>query len=365
MRLVVLACIAAAGCDSLFHLDHVPLPTDAAIDGPGSSNGSDVPNLVFVSSQKIVPATLGGTAAADALCTTLATNAGHPGHYVAWLGTSTESATQRIGATARGWVRADGRPFADTLVDIVQGKVWYPLRLTETGEDIALSGSDADLVVVTATMPSGETQLPNCNDFTTATLQGVTAGLADAAPFGWNANMGAVCSSAARVYCFGVDHTAPVSLVPDSTRLAFITFDAPAAGLAGFDQRCATEAAQAARAGTFRAAVATTSASALARFPNGGPWVRADGVTAVDSAGNLIAPIELDAAGGFQGVAVAWNGATSLVAKAPSSAASCFDWTHVDNTQGLTGNNTRSGPQGFGGIANSCANSLPVYCLQD
>lgn len=365
MRLVVLACIAAAGCDSLFHLDHVPLPTDAAIDGPGSSNGSDVPNLVFVSSQKIVPATLGGAAAADALCTTLATNAGHPGHYVAWLGTSTASATTRIGATARGWVRADGRPFADTLVDIAQGKVWYPLRLDENGNDIAVSATAADLVVVTGTMPSGETQLPNCNDFTMATLQGVMAGLADAAPFGWSSNMGAICSDAVRVYCFGVDHTATVSLVPESTRLAFVTVDPPGTGLAAFDQQCAMDAARAQRTGTFRAAVATTSSSALARFPNGGPWVRADGVTAVDSAGNLIAPIELDAGGGLQGVTVTWNGATSLIAKAPSSAASCFDWTRVDATQGLSGNNTRSGHDGFGGIANSCANALPVYCLQD
>ena len=330
-------------------------------------SGSDTPNLVFVSSQTIVPASLGGASAADALCTSLATHAGHPGHYVAWLGTSTESATERIGGSARGWVRPDGRPFADTLVDIALGHVWYPLRLTENGDDLAETGSASDLVVVTGTNADGTTGADTCGDYTMQMIAGVQAGLADDAPFGWNSNMGAACTSAVRLYCFGVDHTVPVSLVPEATRVAFVSVSQASggAGLSAFDKICFDEALNVNLPGTFHAALATTSSPALGRLVMPGPWVRPDGVTAIDANGKLIAPIEIAADGSTVASNVDWCGATSLTTKAPGAAASCFDWTQSDGTQGLSGNHSRSGSEGFGGIPNSCINPMGVYCLQD
>jgi len=331
------------------------------------SNGSDVPNLVFVSSQTVVPASLGGAGAADALCTSLANHAGHAGRYVAWLGTSTESATERIGGTARGWVRADGRPFADTLVDIALGRIWYPLRLTENGDDVVATGNASDLVVVTGTNADGTTGTDTCGDYTKQTIAGVQAGLADDAPLGWDSNMGADCTAAVRLYCFGIDHTAPVTLVPEATRIAFVSVSQASggAGLSAFDGICFNDALAAELPGTFHAALATTSAQALGRVVMPGPWVRPDGVTAIDASGKLLAPIELTADGTNQPSNVDWCGAPSLVTKAPGNAASCFDWTHSDATQGLSGNHSRSGSEGFGGIPNSCANPMGVYCLQD
>ena len=331
------------------------------------SNGSDGPNLVFVSSQMIVPASLGGAGAADALCTSLAMQAGRAGHYVAWLGTSTESATERIGGAARGWVRADGRPFGDTIVDIALGHVWYPLRLTENGDDIATSGSAADLVVVTGTNANGTSGTDTCGDYTMQTIAGVQAGLADDAPFGWNSNMGASCTAPARLYCFGIDHTAPVSLVPEATRVAFVSqsLASGGSGLSAFDKICFNDALDIGLSGTFHAALATTSAPALGRLAMPGPWVRPDGVTAIDANGKLLAPIELAADGTNVPSNVDWCGAASLTTKAPGNAASCFDWTVSDGTLGLSGNHTRSGSEGFGGIPNSCANPMGVYCLQD
>ncbi|HSN24670.1 MAG TPA: hypothetical protein VLT45_00245 [Kofleriaceae bacterium] len=367
MRLVVFAWLACSGCDALFHLDHVPLPGDGTSGSDATlGDGAGGTNLVFVSSQTVVPASLGGAAGADALCTSLATRAGHPGTYVAWLGTSTKSAPLRIGTTARGWVRADGRPFADTVVDIVQGNVWYPLRLTETGEDVG-AGSAADLTVVTGTNADGTTGSTTCGDFTTATIQGVSAGLADNAPYGWSSNMGAACTSSVRLYCFGVDRVEPVSLTPESTRRAFITLDAYpiGGGIAALDQACAVDATSFHLTGTFKAAVATTTQSALSRFAPGAPWVRPDGVTAIDSSGSIVTPIELDGGGGNEQVGVAWAGAPSLIAKSPTSAASCYDWTRADGTLGLTGNYSRSAGEAFGGIPNTCNNMMHVYCLQD
>jgi hypothetical protein len=367
MRLALVLCFTCAGCDVLFQLDHVPAPGSVTTDaGSDAETGSDVPNLVFVSSMKVAPGTLGGVAAADALCTSLATAAGIPGHYVAWLGSSAATAPSHLGATARGWVRPDGRPFADTVVDIVQQHVWYPLRLTEAGDDVATSNDPSDLVVATGTELNGSTSIYTCSDYTSPSAA-VSSGLADDAPFGWDTNMGGACATPARLYCFGVDHVAPVALVPASTRLAFVTaYDLLAtAGVAGFDQQCAVEAAAANLPGTYRAAVATTSGSALSRFAPGAPWVRIDGVTTIDSSGAIMAPLEEDADGMVDGPTVAWSGSPSLSTKAATLAASCGDWTASTSTQGLTGNDTRSGTDAFGGIPNPCNNMLRVYCLQD
>jgi len=367
MRLALVLCLACAGCDLLFQLDHVPLPGDGAVGGSdGSGGGSDVPNLVFVTSQKVAPASLGGVAAGDALCNSLAHAAGHPEHYVAWLSSSAASATARIGTTARGWVRADGKPFADTLVDIAQDRVWYPLRLTESGDDVTSSGLDSDLVVATGTDQNGAASINTCDDYTNP-AKGIESGLADDSPYGWGWYMGDGCNMPARLYCFGVDHSAPVALTPESTRHAFVSVNdlTSGGGVAGFDADCASEAAMAQLPGTYHAAVATTSQPALGRFTTGVPWVRADGVTVIDANGALVAPIELNAGGGIEGSTVAWCGASSLITKAPGSAASCFDWTRTDTTQGLTGNITRSGTEAFGGIPNNCNIAIRVYCLQD
>jgi len=365
-RFIVVACLACTGCEALFHLDKLRLVVDGAPGSDGSTDAPGEPNLAFVTSQKVVPASLGSVAAADAMCSSLAAAAGHPGHYVAWLSSSTSNATSRMGTTARGWVRADGRPFADTLVDIAQGRIWYPLRLTEAGDDVASSGDPADLVVATGTEASGAPSLGNtCSDYTNPS-GGITTGLADNAPYGWTSQMGGGCSTAMRLYCFEIDHATPVTLVPESSRQAFVltTDVSGGATLASDDQHCNTEAAGAGLPGTYRAALATTTASALSRFTPGAPWVRADGVTTIDSSGAMLAPVLFEAGGGFE-LTVAWSGAPSLTAKAPTAAASCGDWTLTNTTQGLTGNVSRSAGEAFGGIPNACSNSLRVYCLQD
>jgi hypothetical protein len=63
-------------------------------------------NYAFASSAVYVPGSFGGLAGADEKCQTLATNAGLPGHFLAWLSTSTTDARSRF-ASARGWIRPD------------------------------------------------------------------------------------------------------------------------------------------------------------------------------------------------------------------------------------------------------------------
>lgn len=367
MRFVVVAFLLCTACQALFHVEKVPTGADAAPGVDGAIDGPDQPNLAFVTSLKVAPGSLGSVQAADAMCSSLATSAGHPGNYVAWLSSSTSSATSRIGTSARGWVRRDGRPFADTLVDIAQGKVWYPLRLTEAGDDVASSGAAADLVVATGTEANGSPSIYTCNDYTSASsTSGITAGLADNAPYGWTSQMGASCAQPARLYCLGIDHSVPVTLVPESARHAFVSVNDVTSGgtLAAYDQECTTEAISAGLTGTYRAALATTTRSALSRFTAGAPWIRADGVTTIDSSGAMLAPVLFQPVGGFD-ITVAWSGASTLSAIAPSAAASCGDWTLIDTTQGLTGNVSRSAREAFGGIPNPCNNALRMYCLQD
>src|SRR5262249_21678466 len=110
---------------------------------------------------------LGGLAGADGLCATRAMAASLPGTYRAWLSTSTVNAKDRL-AGARGWVRTDGLPFADTIADIVSGKILYPIRLDERGAD--LPTALGQVFVATGTDPDGTlstTQVGTCDDFTT------------------------------------------------------------------------------------------------------------------------------------------------------------------------------------------------------
>src|ERR1700734_4365982 len=98
-------------------------PHDGQLTGDGALGEF---NIAFVSSA-MYDGDLGGTAGADTACRNLAHASGLPGTYVAWLGTSTASAVSRLGS-ARGWVRPDGKPFADRASDLGVGGVFYPPR---------------------------------------------------------------------------------------------------------------------------------------------------------------------------------------------------------------------------------------------
>jgi hypothetical protein len=92
------------------------------------------PNIVFVTSVAY-DGNLGGLAGADQKCQALAEAAGLPANtYRAWLSTASVNAIARLGA-ARGWVRVDGKPFADTKADILAGRLFHPIRVDESGND--------------------------------------------------------------------------------------------------------------------------------------------------------------------------------------------------------------------------------------
>jgi hypothetical protein len=328
-------------------------------------------NYVFVTST-VYSASAVAPDAADRECNALASAAGLPGHYVAWLSTSTQHARDRLGA-ARGWVRPDGLPFADSIASLTTlDRVFYPIHLDETG-NAAVGGA-----VFTGTAGSGALYPGfTCSDWTTSSSAGnVIIGDHTGGAHTWTNAGGTLCNVEGRLYCFGDDLVQPVAVSPVAGRLAFVTA-APwggGGGLGALDAMCAAEAAAAGLAGTFKAAVATTHASAVSRFDLTGPtWVRSDGVAIVASAHDLgvgrplLAPIALHADGTVVPVSTAWAwGGAPLQTSVGTAGSTCSDWTDsTPSSQGSVGE-IGSGEQWYaaGTAPFTCDRPLPVYCLQ-
>lgn len=342
-------------------------------------------NYVFVTSTEYSPAGL-TLAGADAECAARAAEASLPGTYVAWLSTSTVDAESRLG-TARGWVRTDGLPFADLRGELLAfGQVLYPPRLDEWGRPpertLAITGTSGGGWFVWA--------LDNCSDWT-STSGNFAFGSVTAGTGGWTYSGSAACSPGltGHLYCLGTDVAAPVA--PTATgggRLAFVSgYVLPGpGGVEALDAQCAADAAAAALSGSFKALVATSSASASSRFDLGkGPWVRTDGVAIVSGATDLLdqdllAPIDATSYGVYWGPERVWTGASSPGAVG-TAATTCSDWTSTsatstgsygvaDETQGPPP--CCAGPWGYFSTGDpptpntvSCDGYGRVYCLQE
>jgi hypothetical protein len=354
---------------------------DAAIvDGSIPPDEAFLPitnNIAFVTSITSSVSAVGSPGGASSLCNSLAMAADLPGTYVAWMSSSTEAADQRLGS-ARGWVRPDGRPFADTISDMAAGRIRFPLRLDEFKSPVALSDG---AIVMTGTRTNGTTFSfdQNCSDFsvTSGVNDGMACGTAVGAAGYFTTYYPIFCGGRARLYCLGVDHSAPLKPFPRASgRIAFLSsIWTTGSGVAGADAVCAQDAQAAGLSGAFLALLATSSASAASRFDlNASPWVRPDGVAVASSAralmdGDLDAPIAMTAAGqpnfdpGTLETSSVWTGARSAHAVGDDN---CNDWT--SNSSGLEAwsGDVVASPLFFfvEGTHSLCNARRPVYCLQ-
>jgi len=332
-----------------------------------------VANYAFVSSTG-TSGDMGGPEGADAICNGLAAAAGLPGTFVAWLSTSSVNARDRLGS-ARGWIRTDGLPFADTI-DQALSNPWYPLRLDEFGEKPPTL-SFAYLEVATGSDATGAfagTGL-DCEGWTSTSGSG-QVGVADEGGNGWSSDHTAMgCDSTSlRLLCLGVDHANPLALEPAPGRTAFLsagTF-APGGGLGTADALCQAEAADAGLTGTYLAFLATEEASASSRFAlDGAAWVRPDRVAVVASAGDiagpeLLAPIDVHADGTVgTWTDRAWTGSWDAAAAGVSS--TCADWRLTAGGSGKYGTPWWAALPWVGGWYQPCDPSyaLHLYCLQE
>ena len=313
----------------------------------------DAPNIMFVTSNTVVAAMLGGLDGADRFCQTSAHDAKLPGTYRAWLSTTTTNARDRL-TGASGWVRVDGKPFVDTVDDLVAGRMFYPPRLDENGGDDPTGAFQ----VATGTAGNGGRSSETCDDYT-AQVGSVTIGKADGTTERWtNANAALGCAGAVHLYCFGIDRAAHVTVTPASGKRAFVT-DASfgLGGVLGADQLCQTEAAP--LSGTFVAAIATSTEPASSRIGSA-PLVRLDGV-AIGTLDAPLAPLNVTPARHYVTSRV-WTGAPTPE-ELGSDASTCKDWTS-SALSGTAGDVARSNAVSFDDGAQPCANQASLYCLE-
>jgi hypothetical protein len=332
-------------------------------------------NYAFVTSLAVTPRDFvfdGSPNDPDVICNQLAQAASLPGTFVAWYSLDTHNAAAALGANhPRGWVRPDGKPFADTIDDLTSGRILYPLRLTEVGTDLGVT----ETLVATGTLANGETSPVAC------TGGSVGAGLADAGAGAWTERgtdpsqplRGTRCDGgdSPHLYCFGIDHANPVHLLPRQTKLAFVSLSGynvdplktTTDNLAAADQLCTSDAQSAGVTRVFRAALATQTASIAQRI-GAGSWSRADGVELVVSRfePTLIAPIDRGPAGELQAQVVLTGSMGSFVDVAGSN---CADWTaRMSSYWGFSARSS-SYSVSVPVTRESCSNSNRIYCFEE
>ena len=330
-------------------------------------------SYMFVSSSTVIPGKLGGLAGADDECTKLATNAGLPGTYAAWLSSSTADANSRVGEG--GWIRTDGRPFAHdykSLSDSARMTVYYPPRLDERGNDVG----NMRTLVATGSRADGSRSGSSCADYTN-TSGSLAMGDASSGAYAWSNssvdNTG--CASARRLYCFRRDlNPGFISPPPQDGRRVFVTTN-PFVIRDGLspNELCWKDAETAGITDpkAFVAFVATTSTPAIKLVKQIGlPWKRMDDVLVARQAGDLgdgklLAPIDVTADGkGYENARV-WTGASDPTAV---GSATCGDWTgSVPTTAvGMAGDSqTTSDPMWFNQTSIPCDNTAArLYCVE-
>ncbi|HEY5935873.1 MAG TPA: hypothetical protein VIU61_14590 [Kofleriaceae bacterium] len=375
MRQGVLVLLAACG-----RLGFGPSGDDSA-SGDGSMNGDGTTangdgvvattnaNYVFLTSARVAPGALGGLAGADALCMAGAAQANIQGTYVAWLSTATINAIDRLGS-ARGWVRLDGLPFADTKADIAAGKIYYPASLDSTL---------ADVIVKVPTGSGGMGQslgTAHCGGWTT-TAGTTTIGFSRGTSAAFSSQGSQMnCDVASPILCFGTDQdTAVTSPSTTAGKLIFIhpTWSS-GSGVASADTLCTQVANTGGRPGTFRALLATSTMSLTARLGTiAGPIVRSDGVRVAASLADLLASnlevapnLRLD--GTLHTTVNLYAGALTTSGTGGSN---CLNWMDTTNTQVATQGDPRLAMTGwFGANAfgtmpfTTCNFTQAIYCLQ-
>jgi hypothetical protein len=335
----------------------VTMTNDAALI-PTFTNAT--PNYVFITSATYAGAVLltNPQNVADTNCQTLATaqSLPNPSSYKAWLGSGV-TASSKLGS-ARGWVRMDGLPFADTVASLTSGNVLYPIALNETNAAASgtpWTGANADGTIAN-----------NCTNFT-VTTGNATGGEPLGGARTWSSGAAPACNSSQPLICFGTASQVTISLTaPSVARIAFLSQGNYTPGTTDGKKLCNDEAALASLSGTFRPFLATVGASGLSGFDiiKLGPWARRDGVLLTtlpnlldfsNTGTRQLAPLDRFANGnpvGLTGSAYTGQGGSDT----------CLDWS--SNMNSINGATTSFNTVAATGVT-TCDVPLPVYCLQE
>jgi len=318
---------------------------------------------------------------ADALCKSSAAagskTSGLGSNWVAWISHTGVTALSRLNAAGggkipRGWVRTDGKPFGDAMTTMgILGntyQVFYPPENDENGNVTAGTNN-----YWTGTDLQGNVAL-TCSDWTDSTMGFGKNSAGDRKGSGYyfsNAQSGG-CDQAMRLACLQADYVAAVRPPPPpaGARMALVATGFALNGLANADAACAT--AGAAYGGTFKAALATTGASAAARLApaTGANVYRPDGVIlGTDTA--LLGQMELASTwnmlpnGTYLDANQVLTGSSAI--NTPGSATSvCQDANAVpwNSTTGNAGGGSLAGVFPFTNITTGCTPFTYIFCLK-
>ncbi len=333
-------------------------------------------NLAFVTSTTFL-GNLGGAAAYQTQCNTLATAAGINNAtndaYIAWMAASNYAPATLLGST-RGWVRADLLPWIDNMATALStGAVYYPVAYDENGQRVianTLSGMAGNASLYTGY---------NCNDWTDSTLN-TSHGSTHAGGKGWTSNNVGIssCGIASRVICVMKGANTPVTMTAAAGKRIYLTKTGwvPSGGLAGADAKCMTDAPSSVAAAK---AVLVASTRALSDVLGATTvYVRPDGVkvgTGTEiigamnngyAAATIEAAVTQDGGGNYVNTATAQELWTGLSYVGSSDKDTCRDWTSAASTDSGTAGGVATGwsyagKDGSAGCNNNWLGSAIVF----
>jgi hypothetical protein len=331
-------------------------------------------NLIFVTSGGFMT-NEGSAANYDKDCNLAATAAGINDaagtSYVAFTTDATTSVAGRLGTTARGWVRMDGKPFSDLPSDLFNGnEVLNSIRYTEVGQ---VAGSAVTLM--TGAQTNGVAS-NNCANYAVLTGDSILCGSPEGGP-GRYTDTGALCHASCggpyRIICMGKSKTVPLMYTAamgrriwlDST--VFINLFGSMGQVSSPDQVCQAE----------RPAGVTTAAALLAysNRPASGllsptvNYVRLDGVLVgtgaqLAAAGPLESGIWQEASGAYR-VGGGQAGIALTGGLGGSLTNTCNDWTSLVGT-GVTGDFSSTDGGTWWNLGTTDCGHVPTffYCVQ-
>lgn len=342
------------------------------------------PNLIFVSST-VVPVNKGSAVAYDAVCNTAATAAGinnaAGNGYVAYISDAASLATTRLG-TARGWVRMDGKPFADTVASLLTDrKVFNSIGFSEDGRP-------ASWLLLTGANTDGTLSSSTCQNWTsTSTTEYGNVGTAAGGPGSWGFwNSTTLCSYTAtelpmHLICMGTTKSAAVAPVVTNGKRIWVTATgfSPGAGQTP-DAKC--QADKPAGVTTAAALIAYTNKPASAVLSPTATYVRMDGTVVGTGADLTSASGELASgagiwqsadgvyrshqAGGPAGQIAfpyVWTG-TWNIGDMGTDATTCGNWANATLT-GMQADWTVTHVSWWRvGGSPACTNAYALYCVQ-
>jgi len=327
-------------------------------------------NLVFITSTDVT-GDFGGPAQADAICNARAAERGLEGPFRAWVSSTASNALDALQGS-RGWVRVDNFPVVDSVDELLESKMFYPIQIDETG-----TGHGNRMVWTATNGNAGQLAALHCNDWSSASAE-VRGAVGRTNLVGRNFTFKGFsnCDALGGIYCFGTGKNVSIAPIPSAGRVAFITDQlfTVGGGIAGADAFCQSTAEAGALTGRYKALLATSTESAAARFDLADTRriVRVDGTLVTLTARlffegpNWITGINVAPSGAYITNYPIWSGASSLLV-AGVSGETCNDWTAID-AQGRAGFSTFTTTAEFFqdvGSLSPCNTPMFISCLEE